>query len=542
MPGVDDVEVKQSTIPGAGNGLFAKKAFAPGDVVLALARPYIAELDIDRLGDSCAWCCSRAENDPEERFKSQQMGLPTGFLEVKACTGCKKIKYCSKACQAKAWKMEHKHECKILAPPDRPPLPHVVRATVRLLKQIEAGDEAPKAILRFDSKIEEIRKTDPKSYEEFSTLAFGAWNFAGKPSKADLDVARHLFFAVNCNSLAFSSPLDAVKIGIGFDPILCTANHSCDPNVFLVFNCPRTLLRAKRPIAKGEEIFKSYRDHTNPFSVRQADLKDGYFFDCTCSKCAKGPCLQEDAFTKPIDNLPQDWISKADDLIRKQEAEKVDTSWYTVENNSTEAARRMTALQAEAFKPWAAMKSIESQFHGGKVPKIDVPDLEKALRVCLDSGMWSLTRQPVPFILRDLFGGYMTHGDINRCLHVGLKKYFCVDEIVRPQFDHDRVFETWSLMQVVTIYSHPSKQAEASELARKGCDTRILFLGLLVEIWEGLPKSYGRMESPIGQVVMTVWKTCVGEDTEVPQELRRQKEAAWPKLKAYAEGIDLLKM
>ena len=183
MPGVDDVEVKQSTIPGAGNGLFAKKAFAPGDVVLALARPYIAELDIDRLGDSCAWCCSRAENDPEERFKSQQMGLPTGFLEVKACTGCKKIKYCSKACQAKAWKMEHKHECKILAPPDRPPLPHVVRATVRLLKQIEAGDEAPKAILRFDSKIEEIRKTDPKSYEEFSTLAFLSLIHISEPTR-----------------------------------------------------------------------------------------------------------------------------------------------------------------------------------------------------------------------------------------------------------------------------------------------------------------------------------------------------------------------
>ncbi|EGP88636.1 uncharacterized protein MYCGRDRAFT_37947, partial [Zymoseptoria tritici IPO323] len=78
-----DVEVKQSAIPGAGRGLFATKDFEPGDIVLSLDRPYVAELDIDRLCDTCAWCFQR---------------LPAGFVQTKACTGCKKVRYCSKTC------------------------------------------------------------------------------------------------------------------------------------------------------------------------------------------------------------------------------------------------------------------------------------------------------------------------------------------------------------------------------------------------------------------------------------------------------------
>lgn len=208
MPGADDVEVRPSRIPGAGNGLFAKKAFAPGDMVVSLPRPLIAELDMARLEDTCAWCCSRAATDPMERMKSQELGLPAGFVEVKACTGCKKIKYCSKGCQSKAWKVEHKYECKVLAPPTRPPLPHGVRATVKVLKKLQAGEESVKEILRFDKKYDEVRKHDPELYEQHSTMAYGAWKYAGEPSKANLDVARHLFFAINCNALTLSNPND----------------------------------------------------------------------------------------------------------------------------------------------------------------------------------------------------------------------------------------------------------------------------------------------------------------------------------------------
>ena len=540
MTGVDDVEIKKSSIAGAGNGVFAKKDFEPGDIVLSVSRPYITELDMERLEDSCAWCCSRAALDPTERVKSRQMGLPAGFVEVKACTGCQKIKYCSKSCQAKHWK-EHKYECKVLAPADRPPLPHGVRATLKLLKKIQAGDEAPKGILLLDSKLDEVKQSDPEVYEEYSTMAWGAWNFAEKPSKADVGVARHLFFAVNCNALTLSSPLDDANIGIGFDPLICTVNHSCDPNVFFIFNCPRTLLRARKPIKSGEEIFTRYRDTTNPFTVRQGDLKDGYYFTCTCSKCAKGPELSEDKFARPIDTLDPAWSSKADAMLRDPEAERIDFSWYKVGDNGEVAERRMTAMQAEAFRPWAAMKGLRHQFHG-QVPRIELSDLREALRLCLESGMWSLQRQPVPHLLRGMFGAYMAQGEIEKCLKVGMKKHFLVDPLLHPEaFDYERVIDSYALMNVATAFSTPAKQVEAEKLGKEGCDTRMLFLGLLAEIWDALPKSYG-IDSPLGQVVSLVWKTCVGDMQAVPRELTKQKRTAWPALKAYAEQIDLMKL
>lgn len=88
-----DVEVKTSSIASAGRGLFALRDFAPGDIVLSLDRLYVAELDIDRLADTCAWCFQRGATNADERSLSQNLGLPAGFVETKACTGCRRVNH-----------------------------------------------------------------------------------------------------------------------------------------------------------------------------------------------------------------------------------------------------------------------------------------------------------------------------------------------------------------------------------------------------------------------------------------------------------------
>ncbi len=98
------------------------------------------------------------------------------------------------------------------------------------------------------------------------------------------------------NAITLASVLDGVPLGIGFDPLICSANHSCDPNASLVFNQPRHEIRALRKIKAGEEILINYIEVTNPFSVRQAELKQNYFFTCQCTKCEKGVNLEADRF------------------------------------------------------------------------------------------------------------------------------------------------------------------------------------------------------------------------------------------------------
>lgn len=81
----------------------------------------------------------------------------------------------------------------------------------------------------------------------------------------------------------------------------CLINHSCEPNVTvgvwysLSYDSPDLAahgirpyahIKAERPIKKGEQLFFDYRGTTmKPRSMRKADLKLQYGFDCQCRLC-----------------------------------------------------------------------------------------------------------------------------------------------------------------------------------------------------------------------------------------------------------------
>jgi SET and MYND domain-containing protein len=70
--------------PGAGTGIFAATNISVGGTVMLVQRPFVAVLDTERLQDTCSGClgqhhCKRDVN-----------------VELKACTGCRVVKYCNK--------------------------------------------------------------------------------------------------------------------------------------------------------------------------------------------------------------------------------------------------------------------------------------------------------------------------------------------------------------------------------------------------------------------------------------------------------------
>jgi len=76
----------------AGSGVFASQDIVAGDLIFTLARPAIAALDTKKLDHVCANCFASAA-DP-----SVLHGEANEQVTVKACTGCKTLKYCSKVC------------------------------------------------------------------------------------------------------------------------------------------------------------------------------------------------------------------------------------------------------------------------------------------------------------------------------------------------------------------------------------------------------------------------------------------------------------
>ncbi|XP_013167232.1 PREDICTED: SET and MYND domain-containing protein 4 [Papilio xuthus] len=79
-------------------------------------------------------------------------------------------------------------------------------------------------------------------------------------------------------------------------PTLALFNHSCDPGVVRYFCGPYIVVRAVKNIKKGEEVAENYGPifTTVPKEKRQADLKEQYWFDCTCVPCQQNWPRYED--------------------------------------------------------------------------------------------------------------------------------------------------------------------------------------------------------------------------------------------------------
>lgn len=71
----------------------------------------------------------------------------------------------------------------------------------------------------------------------------------------------------------------------------CKMNHSCDPNVVVLYRSHRwgeplvSHCVALREIEEGEELCISYINEKAPLEERQNDLMDNYGFQCACTKC-----------------------------------------------------------------------------------------------------------------------------------------------------------------------------------------------------------------------------------------------------------------
>ncbi|KAK4621138.1 SET domain and MYND-type zinc finger protein 6 [Fulvia fulva] len=548
-----DVLVKTSDITGGGRGLFAKKDFAAGDLILSLDRPYVAELDIERLKDTCAWCLQRGATDDFERQRRAALGnFTNSIIDTKACTGCKRVRYCSKSCQSKAWKREHKYECKVLAPDNRPDLPHGVRAVVKLLGRMkndpEGKDEALLDILQFwpagvadKSALDEFKKQNQHRYEDFGMLAYGSWKYAGEPNMGGTEseaIAKGLFFNVMSNTVQLSNPLDDTSLGMGFDPIMCSANHSCDPNAAALFNQPRQILRALKPIKKGEELFMKYTDVSNPLCVRQAELKGYYFFTCQCPRCKQGPIFAEDTFLKPPEQLKSEFATIADSVLIPWHEKSL--AAFSVPSSDPTAGRRMAALQAEAF----SVSGLSEDLNRGNTDDGE-DEVKDALKLCLNSEMWSYTRQPVPHLIRQLLVIYLSQGRMYAAWRLGAFRHFLIAPDLYPQpFYPDRVIDCWLMATVTNTLCNPnipSHKEIFEQCLQSGFDLRIVYFGFLLETREQIEKSYGR-DSPFGRLVETVYQQTV-QNTDISlTQIKEKIKENWPKLEAVAKNVDVLKL
>ncbi|GAP87692.1 putative set and mynd domain protein [Rosellinia necatrix] len=531
-----DVEVSQSHIRGAGKGLFARRAFSPGDKVVSVDRPLVAELEIGRTLDTCAWCCQRGATDPRERAMAASMGLPHGLIEIKSCTACQRVGYCSKSCQSKAWKREHKHECKIIGVEGRPDLPPEVRGVVKILGRLKADPKNEMGRVReildlwpagSPSGMDEIATLDKQKYESFQLLGQAAWHYCGQPKIDTLDpqsIPAGLLSNILSNAFTLSSPLDNVHLGIGFDPLICSANHSYDPNACLVFNQPRQEIRALRVIKAGEEILIKYTEVTEPFSVRQAGLKESHFFTCECTKCKKGVSPAENQFLERPEDLASDYRKLADKLVRRHE---LGLSKFLMPGGNVEAQKRIAAIQAEAYE---VLNNEQA----------NIEEVREAVRMCIGSKMWRWSRQPVPSLTRRIFALSLESGAIYQTFRVGVKLHFEILPALYPQeFYPDRLVNAWVVSTVINVLCGAAHQELYQELAQGGLDLRLIYFGFLFYVYDHMPRMFG-FDSPFGKVIKSTYEQIMAGVSTPEAEIREKIRVIWPSLETLAHNVTAL--
>jgi SET and MYND domain-containing protein len=195
-------------------------------------------------------------------------------------------------------------------------------------------------------------------------------------------------------------------------------NHSCDPNAVVGFDQGRIFVKALRPIKEGEQIFISYIDSTNPFAVRQKSLLDRYFFNCTCSKCAKGTAAREDKFLTPNPDMS--------DLINAEQP----------------AAEVLASIEAGCS--WADA----------------VTKLTAAMDSLKETGVWPITRQP--FVqLRDELSFYLLAEKQFGPAFVQLAiRHLKVDPVIFPGPWHPlRNVHAWTLVKVAILLFQPLQKS-----------------------------------------------------------------------------------
>jgi hypothetical protein len=322
------------------------------------------------------------------------------------------------------------------------------------------------------------------------------------------------------NAFPLVSIFDGIHFGIGFDPLICTTNHSCDPNASLAFNQPRYEIRALKTINAGEEIFIQYTEPTNPLNVRQAQLKAEYLFTCQCTKCRSG-VLEADQYASRPEELDSEYCELADKLASKHESR---LSGFLMPGGDAVAQRRVAALQAEAY---AVLDKEEAT----------VDDLQGAIRMCMESKMWRWTRQPVPQLCRRLFIVYLESGLMYRAFRLGVKLHLEILPVLYPQeFSTNRLTHALAVSTVVNVLCGPEHQEIYEDLAQGGLELRIIYFGFLFYVHDYTPQMFGA-SAPFRKVVESTY-TQILAGVKVPERKIRDKiQEIWPSLEVLAHSI-----
>ncbi|XP_046407225.1 SET and MYND domain-containing protein 4-like [Ischnura elegans] len=314
-----------------GRQVMAAKYIDPGEVI-AVEEPFASILLPEYLLSHCYHCLRRC-------------------WAMIPCRSCCHVMFCSEKCQEMSWNLYHEKECSILFYVLKLDMGKMAHLALRIVLQlefsslknlIESINENPyskclrekgfsengkyissdyTAIYHLEGHsgmryISDLFKRTCMAYCLVCCIKKSHVIFSPKDDFPEMEmlygelILRHLQ-NLPCNAHEVSellvekwrpsktagsngsnTPLASslIEIGAAAYAFLSLINHSCDPNVVRhSYDGSIAVLRAIRPIRKGEQVLDNYGYHyaVHSLNMRRQSLREQYFFDCMCTSCTE---------------------------------------------------------------------------------------------------------------------------------------------------------------------------------------------------------------------------------------------------------------
>ena len=383
-PRDDDYDVEFKNDAHGGTGSFVTRSINLNAVIFsAKSEDGVKALSNVRLKDTCYHCLSDHSDNGVYRNESPGLRL------LKVCSGCKTVRYCSAQCQKLSWTDAHKHECKIFKTLYPRVLPSNVRAIMRLLLGNEAEGSNLKGILQMQDHLKDFQARGGQQWQDLCLSAKAAKAYSG--TNIDEATVLRLCGILHTNSFTLvTSTYD--PIGVALHPKLGYMNHSCEYNATVRFGkYGHAEVIPIRPIQAGEEILISYVDELLPYTERQAELKERYFFTCHCPRCKRESSI-------PFKPPP----------IAVQEA---------------------SLLVSAATQDFETINSALSALH---------------------TTSWETTAYPMPSLRQQLITAYLSNGWYNLAFIHAMIQHFQLDPILYPATHHPvRMVHAWLCVRTI---------------------------------------------------------------------------------------------
>ncbi|KAE8158750.1 hypothetical protein BDV40DRAFT_303877 [Aspergillus tamarii] len=315
-----------------------------------------------------------------------------------------------KECQRKDWKFAHAHECAIFKNLNPRILPSNARALLRMIVRTghkKYTTEELDLFSQLETHITEIRDQSPEQWERIALSSKAVKAYSGTDLKEETISA---FGAkLELNSFNFTNILSD-RIGLYLHPYAALINHSCNYNAAVGFDSDTLYIKATRPIQKGEQIFISYVDATNPVKLRRSELRERYYFDCQCAKCEKDLAEPEHRYLSP------------------------------------EAQNDLSALEGAEMEAYELLNKCSSAVETD--PKKTAKRLQTSIKFLRQVGAWPVTEQPLVSLRDELIASLLADQDISSGFVQAAVRYLRVDPVV---YGNER---------------HPVRQLHAYALAR----------------------------------------------------------------------------